>query len=63
MSNSSIWPIYRTLSGTTTSGQKEPGNDSNEGLFRILKSTGITEALPSYCLMPYIYGLFNVEIW
>ena len=37
MSNSSIWPIDRTLSGATISGQSRHGNDSNTG------------ALPSDC--------------
>ena len=36
MSESSIWPIDRILSGATTSDQIEPGNDSNEGVHRIL---------------------------
>ena len=30
MSNSSIWPIDRTLPGATTSGQSGPGSDGNE---------------------------------
>ena len=32
MSNSSIRPTDRTLSGTTTSGQSGPGNNDNEGI-------------------------------
>ena len=35
MSNSSIWPIDRILSGTATPGQSEPGSDGNEGIYRI----------------------------
>ena len=31
--NSSIWPIDRTLTGTTTSGQSEPESNDNEGVF------------------------------
>ena len=30
MSNNSIWPIDRTFSGATTSGQNGPRNDGNE---------------------------------
>ena len=30
MSNSSIWPLDRTLSGTTTLGQSGPGSDDNK---------------------------------
>ena len=32
---SSIWPIDRTLSGTTTLGQSGPGSDGNERVLRI----------------------------
>ena len=47
MSNSSIWPMDRTLSGTTTLGQSGSGSDGNEGVL------GITGASPSDCLMSY----------
>ena len=30
-SNRFIWPIYTTLTGDTTSGQSEPGNNANNG--------------------------------
>ena len=36
MSNSSIQPIERTLSGAITLGQSEPGNDGNERVLHIL---------------------------
>ena len=35
MSNSSIWPIYRTLSDAITPGQSGPGSDGNKGVLRI----------------------------
>ena len=44
---SSIWPIDRTLSGATTSGQCGPESDSNEGVLRIPQSSNITETSPS----------------
>ena len=53
MSNSSIWPIHRTLLGDTTLGQSEPVSDGNEGVLRIPKSSSITGALSSYCLVSY----------
>ena len=31
MSNSSIWPTDRTLTGATNPGQSGPGSDSNKG--------------------------------
>ena len=31
----SIWPLDRALSGATTPGESGPGNDGNEGVFRI----------------------------
>ena len=33
MSNSCIWPIYRTISGTTNPGQSGPGGKGNEEVF------------------------------
>ena len=53
MSNSSIRPINRNLSGATTPGQSGPGNDSNKGVLRILQIFSITEASPSGCLVSY----------
>ena len=35
MSNSSIWPIDKTLSGATTPGQSGPGSKGNEGVLHI----------------------------
>ena len=45
MSNGSIWPIDRTLSGITTWGQSWPGSDGNEWVLQIPKSSSITGAL------------------
>ena len=42
MSNSSIWPIDKTLSGATTLGQSGAGSDVNEGIRLILKGSSIT---------------------
>ena len=35
MSNSSIWPIDRTLSGATTPAESGLGGDGTEGVLRI----------------------------
>ena len=53
MSNSSIWPIDRTLLGATTLGQSELGSNSNEEVLHIPQSSSITEASPSDCLVLY----------
>ena len=53
MSNSSICPLDRTLSGATTPGQSGPGSNGNEGLLRIPQSYNITGASQSNCLMLY----------
>ena len=53
MSNSSIWPINRTLSSATTPDQSVPGNDGNERVLHILHSSSITRASPSDCLASY----------
>ena len=53
MSNSSIRPIDRILSGATTPGQSGPGSDSNEGVLHIPQSFNITEASPSDCLVSH----------
>ena len=50
---SSIWSIDKTLSGATTPGQSEHGNDGNEGLLRILESSIITGTSASDCLVSY----------
>ena len=38
MSNSSIWPIDRTLAGASTPSQKGSGNEGNEGVLLIPQS-------------------------
>ena len=53
MSNSSIWPIDRTLSGATTPAQSGPWSNANEGVLCIPQSSRITEASLSDCLMLY----------
>ena len=45
MSNSSIWPIDRTLSGATTPGQSGPGSDDNEWVIYIPQSSNIKQFL------------------
>ena len=49
MSNSSIWPIDKTLSDATTPVESEPGSNDNEGVLRIPQSPSITGASPSDC--------------
>ena len=56
MSNSSIWPIDRTLSGATTQGQSGPGSDGNEGVLHIRQSSNITEASSSDFFVSYPEG-------
>ena len=51
--SSSIWPIYRTLSGATTQGQSGPYSHGNEGLLCTLQSSRHTGASPSDCLVSY----------
>ena len=51
MSNSSIWFRDRTLPDPTTAGHSGPGNDGNEGVLPVLKSSSITGASSSDCLM------------
>ena len=53
MSNSSIWTIERTLSGTTILGQSRSGSNGNEEVLRIPQCSSITEASPSDCLVSY----------
>ena len=48
-----IWPIDRALSGDTTPGESEPGNDGNEGVLNISQSSSIVGILPSDCLVSY----------
>ena len=54
MSNSSIWPMDRTLSGATTPGPSGPGSDDREPLLCIPQRSSISEASPSDCLMSYL---------
>ena len=53
MSNSSIWPIDRTLSGASTLDQSGPGSDGNEGVLLLPQISSITGASPSDCLASY----------
>ena len=53
MPNSSIWPIDRTLSDATTTGQNGSESDGNEGALCIPQSSSITRATPSDCLLSY----------
>ena len=53
MSNSSIRPINRTLSGATTQGQSGPESNGNEGVLRIPESSNINRALLSDCFVLY----------
>ena len=52
MSNSSIWPIDVTLSGTTTLSNCGPGSNGSEGVICIPQSSR-TEASPSDSLVLY----------
>ena len=45
MSNSSIQPIDRTLSGATTLGQNEPGSNGSEGVLTFPKAPALLELL------------------
>ena len=58
MSNSSIWPIERALSGAKTAGQSGPGSNGNKGVLHIpqISKTG---ASPLDGLMPYPENLFG----
>ena len=57
---SSVLPIDRTISGTTTPGQRGPGSDNNEGVLRHLQCSSITETTPSDYLVSYIRTLVGV---
>ena len=43
---SSIWPIDKILSGSTTPGQNEPKNHNNEEVLRISQSSSIIGTSP-----------------
>ena len=51
---SSIWPIDRTLLGTTTPGQNWHGGDGNEVMLHIPQSSSTTGTSPSDCLVSYL---------
>ena len=53
MSNSSIGPVDKTLSGATTPVQSGPGSDGNKGVLHIPQRFSITGATPSDCLVSY----------
>ena len=50
---SSIWPIDRTLSGATTSGQSGLGSDAEKAVLCIPQSSSITGTSPSDYLVSY----------
>ena len=52
MSNSSIWPIDKTLSGDTTPDQIGPERNGNEGVLCILQISK-AEISPSDSLVSY----------
>ena len=59
MSNTSIWPIDRTLSGATNTGQTGPGSDGNKGVLCIPQSSSITQSSPSDTrIIKYVSKLF-----
>ena len=53
MSNTSISPANRTLSGATTLVQSGPESDGNKRVLCIPQSFDITETSPSGCLISY----------
>ena len=52
MSNSSIWPIDKTLSSATTPGQSGPGSNGKEGVLYISQSSK-TGTSPLDCFISY----------
>ena len=55
MSNSSIWPIDRTLSGATIQGHSVPRSDENEEVLCIPQNSSITGASPSNSFVSYSF--------
>ena len=53
MSNSPIWPVDRTLSGTTTLSQNGPGSYGNEGVLCMPQSSSINEVSKTDGLVSY----------
>ena len=51
MSNSSIWPVHRTLSGVKTPGKSRPGSDDNERVLHIPQNSCISGASSPNCLV------------
>ena len=62
MSNNSIWPIDRTLSGATTLDQNGPGSDGNEEVLCIPQTFSITGASASDGLVSCPGHLFGEEV-
>ena len=56
MSNSSIWPIGRTLSSASTPGQSEYGRNGNEGVLRILQ---ISSSLFNVISRTFFFGWWS----
>ena len=59
MSNRSIWPIDRILSGNITPGLSGLGSESNEQVLYIPQSPGITGTSLFECLVSYKGHLFG----
>ena len=51
MTNSSIWPIARTLSGATTPGQSGAGSTDKKGVLHIPQFYSIIRASESDCFV------------
>ena len=62
MSNSSIWPIDRTLLGAMTPSQNGSESNSDKAVLHIPQSSSITGASPSDCLVSYP-GQFGGEVF
>ena len=61
MSNCSIWPIDRILSGATTPVQSDPGSDGHEGVLCIPQSSSIPGTSPLDRLFNIISGILVGE--
>ena len=59
MSNSSVWPIDRILSGAITPSQSGPGSDGNERVLGIPQILTITVASSSDCFVSYQDARWN----
>ena len=58
-----IWPINRTLSGTTTPDQNGPESGGNERVLRIPQSSSITGTSTSDCLASYLGHSLGAELF